>query len=327
MLKTFATAFTGFDLFGIGAIQAGYKGVFGIDIHQPAVDFCHRNGAEYVVCGDVRSYDYSRIETGHSQFSPECKSFSYANVEGKESDLDRQFARAIVRSIAETKSETVSIENVAGYAREDCESFHQIILPFLAEDYYYWYSVYCAADFGVPQVRKRLILRAIRKSSGRYLKPLVPTHSRNPDSGLLPWVSWYDAIEEAGIIPSLKPIKLTNWQRASLIEQGFDIDGQTCLISKDGSRRKKGYENLFAVIIPKDSPTPTIKALGHDGHSQQYTIVINGEAFRISTAALAVWQTVPLDLEYADKDDVNCMGIGNGVPCLFAQKIMESFAP
>ena len=306
----------------MGAEQAGYKPIFGIDNNQDAIDFCHRNGNGRVKLGDVRSHDYSKIRTRHLQFSPECKSFSYANVNGKESKRDLQFARAIVRATTETEPITLSIENVGGYLNPECRSFHEIILPYLTKDYYYWGGIYCSADFGVPQTRKRLIVRAIRKDQGRMLKPLKPTHSNNPESGLLPWVSWYDAI--ADIIPNLKPIELTNWQKASLAQQGFDIGGQTCLISKDGSRKKKGYENLFALVIPQDLQVPTIKALGHDGHSQQYTIVIDGEVFRVSTEALAAWQTMPSNLKFVDKDDINCMGIGNGVPCLFAQRIMES---
>ena len=324
-MNTVATLFTGFDLFGMGAEQAGYTPVFGIDNNQDAVDFCTRNGNKHVVMGDVRSHDYSNIRTGHVHFSPECKSFSYANTGGQESKRDLQFARSIVRAIAETEPTTISIENVSGYLNPECESFHQIVLPYLADNYFYWGGIYCSADFGVPQTRKRLIVRAIRKDQGRMLKPLMPTHSNNPESGLLPWVSWYDAI--ADVIRDLKPSELTNWQKTSLAEQGFDIGGQTCLISKDGSRKKKGYDNLFALVIPQDLPVPTIKALGHSGHSQQYTIVIDGEVFRISTEALANWQTMPLNLEFIDKDDVNCIGIGNGVPCLFAQRIMESLQP
>lgn len=322
-MNTVATLFTGFDLFGMGAEQAGYSTVFGIDNNRSAVDFCHRNGNSQVKLGDVRSYDYSNIDTEHVHLSPECKSFSYANINGQESKRDLESARSIVRAIAETEASTLSIENVGGYLNPECRSFHEIILPYLDENYFYWGGIYSSADFGVPQTRRRLIVRAIRKDQGRMLKPIMPTHSNNPESGLLPWVSWYEAI--ADVIPNLKPSQLTNWQKASLAEQGFDIGGQTCLISKDGSRRKKGYENLFALVIPQDLPVPTIKALGHSGHSQQYTIVIDGEVFRISTEALATWQTMPLNLEFVDKDDVNCMGIGNGVPCLFAQRIMESF--
>lgn len=62
MPKTIATLFTGYDLFGMGAEQAVYTNVFGLDIHEPAVKFCHRNNNPHVVCGDVRTYDYSHLK-------------------------------------------------------------------------------------------------------------------------------------------------------------------------------------------------------------------------------------------------------------------------
>lgn len=325
MPKTVATLFTGFDLFGMGAAQAGYTKVFGLDIHQPAVDFCHRNNNMSVVRGDVRTYDYSGVKTDLFHFSPECKSFSNANTGGGETEQDREFARAIVRAIVQSKPKYVSLENVTSY--EHSESF-QLILSYLEQDYYYWFSNYCTADYGVPQTRDRLILRAIRKDYSkeekRLLVPIIPpTHSKDPDSGLLPWVSWYEAI--ADITHTLKPIELTNWQKASLAEQNFDITGQTVLISKDGSRKKPGYENTFALVIPKDSPVPTIKAMGHDQHCQQYTIVIEGNVFRVSTEALARWQTMPDSCVFSGTNYIDCEGIGNGVPSLFAQLIVESF--
>lgn len=325
MTKTVATLFTGYDLFGMGAAQAGYINVFGLDIHEPAVKFCHRNNNTSVICGDVRTYDYSKVKADLFHFSPECKSFSDANIGGEETEQDREFARAIVRAIAQSKPKYVSLENVTSY--EYSESL-EIILNYLEKDYYYWFSNYCTADYGVPQTRDRLILRAIRKDYSkeqkRLLVPIIPpTHSKDPDSGLLPWVSWYDAI--ADIIPSLKPIELTNWQKRSLDEQGFDITGQTVLISKDGSRKKRGYEYTFALVIPKDSPVPTIKALGHDQHCQQYVIVIDGNVFRISTEALARWQTMPDSCVFSGTNYIDCEGIGNGVPSLFAYHIARSF--
>jgi DNA (cytosine-5)-methyltransferase 1 len=70
---------------------------------------------------------------------------------------------------------------------------------------YFWtYDHVNAADFGVPQTRRRLILRA-----SRGLLPFLPQP--------VPWVGWYAAIED--LLPTLPESKLAPWQLARLPEE------------------------------------------------------------------------------------------------------------
>src|SRR5690606_35414816 len=61
------------------------------------------------------------------------------------------------------------------------------------------HRVLCAADYGVPQTRDRLILVASRVDRPRLPQP---THAENPappdlwGESLLPWVGWYEAVED-----------------------------------------------------------------------------------------------------------------------------------
>lgn len=64
-----------------------------------------------------------------------------------------------------------------------------------ARGYSTWSGVLCAADYGVPQTRRRAILMASRV---RAVSPPEPTHAKDPQptlfGELLPWVSMADAL-------------------------------------------------------------------------------------------------------------------------------------
>lgn len=61
-----------------------------------------------------------------------------------------------------------------------------------------WAGVLCAADYGVPQTRRRAILMASRV---RCANPPTPTHAETPGMfGELPWVSAGSAVGWAGVV-------------------------------------------------------------------------------------------------------------------------------
>ena len=65
-----------------------------------------------------------------------------------------------------------------------------------AEGYYTWAGILCAADYGVPQERRRAILMA---HAERPVAPPVPTHTEDPrpdlfGGELLPWVSMAEGL-------------------------------------------------------------------------------------------------------------------------------------
>ena len=61
-----------------------------------------------------------------------------------------------------------------------------------------WCGVLCAADYGVPQTRRRAILMASRVAA---VSPPVPTHAERPGMfGEAPWVSMADALGWSGAV-------------------------------------------------------------------------------------------------------------------------------
>ena len=313
-LKTIATMFSGFGGVDSGFKSAGYTPVFAIDNNPDTVSVYIDNFGNHCLEKDVCEFDYSRVNADHLHASPSCKEFSAANHRGHETELSMLCAHAVVKAITQIAPQTFSLENVKSYVKS--KSFALIRRSLREMGYACNVTVVNAKDFGVPQSRERLILRAWKKELRRP-KPLSLQKK-------VLQIGWYDAI--ADIIPTLKPQPLNKWQLASLVEQGVDQTNLTALVSKDGSRKKKGFANTFALIVPPDKPCPTLKAMGHDQHCQQYSIIISGEGYRISTEAIALLMSFrPDSFKFSGINYKDCMGLGNAVPPLLAQAIAESF--
>lgn len=311
-MKTLATLFSGFGGVDQGFAWAGYAPVFAIDSNPDAVAVYIKNFGNHCLEKDVCKFDYSRVEAHHLHASPSCKEFSPANHGSSETELDILCAHATIKAITQISPQTFSLENVKQYAKS--KSFDLIRRSLRSMGYACNVTIVNAKDFGVPQSRERLILRAWAKSRKRP-RPLALWKKHG--------TGWYEAI--ADLIPTLKAQPLNNWQLASLKEQGMGPTNLTALVSKDGSRKKKGFENTFALVIPSSKPCPTLKAMGHNQHCQQYSIMVNGIGYRISTEAIARLMSFPDSFKFSGVNYKDCMGLGNAVPPLLAQAIAESF--
>lgn len=311
--KTLATSFSGFGGLDQGFVWAGYTPVFAIDSNPDTVSVYNQNFGNHCIEGDVCNFDYSSVRASHLHASPSCKEFSAANHGSSETELDMLCAHAVVRAIAQIAPKTVSLENVKQYATS--RSFGLIRRSLREMGYACNVVVVNAKDYGVPQSRERLILRAWKKGLRRP-KPLSRL-KKVLECG------WHDAISD--LILTLKPQPLNKWQLESLAEQGIDPTNLTALVSKDGSRKKRGFAKTFAIVIPSSKPCPTLKAMGHNQHCQQYSIMVNGEGYRISTEAIARLMSFPDSFKFSGVNYKDCMGLGNAVPPLLAYAIAKSF--
>ena len=172
--------------------------------YDPAIAEVYRaNHGDHITVGDVCGVDYSAwgaLDYLHA--SPVCKNFSAAKANGVESDEDMQTALAVVRCLEATQPRVFTLENVGQYQGS---ASYRTIVQWLNHNGYMWHAeVLNSADFGVPQTRRRLILRAVKDA----LLPSLPNKTR--------WIGWYEAIED--LIPGLPDSQFAAWQLARLPE-------------------------------------------------------------------------------------------------------------
>lgn len=223
-MKTGATLFQGFDGVGVGMKAAGIQHVWGIEKRADVTAVAERNGLRSIAA-DILSVDPSslnRVDFLHA--SPPCTNASVANSGATETALDISLVEKVIEFIRILKPEFFTLENVWFY--RSFASFANILSYLEAAGYWVDVQKVNAADFGVPQTRQRLLLRA---HMGGWLPLLPPPVS---------WTGWYQAIED--LLPALPDTQFANWQLDRLFE-----DPSTCLVggantSKAQARRGVG---------------------------------------------------------------------------------------
>ncbi|WP_414047050.1 DNA cytosine methyltransferase [Macrococcus equi] len=109
---------------------------------------------------------------------PPCQGFSTIRKNG-DSDPRNMLIFEYLRLIKELRPHYLLMENVVGLTRNNGKKIFELFLEELSE-YEILYDILNAADYGVPQTRKRLVLHGKRNDleNEKLILP-VPTHSKN----------------------------------------------------------------------------------------------------------------------------------------------------
>ena len=196
--------FTGFGGATIGAMAAGLTPLWGIELDPVIAAVANENLGGHVMVTNILDVDPAtlpKVDVLHA--SPPCPNFSIAKVGGKETELDIALAKKVAEFIRVIDPMIFTLENV--YAYRHSKSWN--IINDALYELGYWVSAekVNAADYGVPQSRKRMIVRAVR---GGWV-PYLP----EPES----WVGWYEAIED--LIPTLPDSQFAPWQLKRLPDE------------------------------------------------------------------------------------------------------------
>jgi DNA (cytosine-5)-methyltransferase 1 len=227
-----ATLFAGCGGKSLGAIAAtNGTPIWAIEYDAQIADLYRQNISTNIIVENILNIDPRSLESPNLLLiSPPCPNFSQAKVGRIETDNDRALADKICEFITILYPEEILIENVRGYRQS--ESYATIIDRLTTLGYYWDAQVFNFADFGVPQTRERLIVRASRIAP---IPIVIPTHAKNPTNTIFnqqqKWVGWYEAI--ADLIPALPRCELANWQKLRM--ESRDVP-KFALIERSGAR-------------------------------------------------------------------------------------------
>ncbi|MBE6060275.1 MAG: DNA cytosine methyltransferase [Clostridium sulfidigenes] len=179
------------DLFcGAGGLSKGFEmterfsPILGVDIFTSAMYTYRRNNPETnTILGDIRkiSNESFRKVLGNSHINVisagvPCQGFSLSNKKRVTNDARNYLFLEVIRIVNEFNPDVVVIENVSGMASLGNGQFVEAINSALRtagtfEGYNVAHGFLNAADFGVPQLRKRLFFVATRVGMQEFVFP------------------------------------------------------------------------------------------------------------------------------------------------------------
>lgn len=234
--------------------------------------------------------------------SPPCQQWSSVRLKRSLTRCDAEVGTVVCRYIEVLQPSFVFIENVRGYAQS--QSLQAIMDTLYNEGYWFDVALVDAADFGVPQHRERLILRAVQHGVVPHLPPAL-SH-----------VGWYSAI--ADLVPTFQQSQLTPKQRSQLLPTELD---STLLIERVGARSGRYQKRRPDLPIWTIRCAITTDQRGNN-RSRFIDLIYQQQVLQLNTHALARFQSFPDWYVLPDLVSVAGRIIGNAVPPIMARSLV-----
>ncbi len=351
--------FSGCGGVSCGLTSAGFKVKAAVEIEDNAVDtylgylpLAHVNVLRGTENGDICKISGNAIleAAGIKKDDiylfagcPPCQNFSRQNPNNTKKPLAerKKLLFEFLRIIEELEPPFILMENVPGIKTDSNKEILDEFLTRLRKKYVVVDDILNSADYGVPQIRKRFVLHAVRidiheeliESGFEFGLPQA-THSGKEGKDLPPWRTVREAIGDLPAIGAGETYEdpenhIHNHKCANLDD--INIRRIRAIRANGGSReglpddlilkchKKKDAEgNVFSGhkdvygIMDADKPSPTMTggclcySKGRYGHYAQDRAISVREAARL--------QTFPDDFIFSDSLTAAALQIGNAVP-------------
>lgn len=361
MIRTAIDLFAGSGGLSAGFVKAGFRVPLGLDYWKPAKATFEANHPESVfllkdaseVNGDDLLTAAGVSEVDVLLGGPPCQGFSTAGKRALD-DPRNSLVRTFLRLASELRPKFVLLENVEGFVSFVGGSLAEDVVEIMSRaGYRAWKRVLQAADYGVPQRRKRFFLVATRLPvEYRFPSPshLNPGCTRQSSASLPAWLTFWDAvsdlpmIEAGGSSSAYASAPANDYQRArrtdsqilynhaaprhsekmirlmALVPPGksaFDVWDE---IPKE-LRPTSGFTNSYGRIVA-DEPAPTITRNFTTPSSAQCIHPYSNRALSLREGARA--QSFDDSFGFAGSFTDNRLLIGNAVPPLLAMALARS---
>lgn len=332
--------FSGAGGLSYGFESAGFNVLLGIDNDAKALETfeLNHNGAKSI-CGDITQITYEndiKPLIGDKEIDviiggPPCQGMSLSGPR-KFDDPRNKLYLSYIRLVDEMKPKAFVIENVPGLVGLfDGQIKDSIIEKFTAMGYDIKYQILCAADYGVPQNRRRVVFVGMKKGTFTYPAPSEKKVTCSMALDDLPPL--VDSLGEENAPYATEPHNdyqklmraksksVKNHIAASHSEKVKNIislvpDGGNYKDLPEEYKRTRNFHVAWTRFA-SNKPAPTIDT----GHRHHFHYKYN----RVPTVReCARLQSFPDDFIFLGNKTQQFRQVGNAVPPLMAQAIAES---
>jgi DNA (cytosine-5)-methyltransferase 1 len=291
-----------------GLVKAGHKVLWAIDKDKDATETYAKNISPNVTTEDVRKIITSNIPDCDAVVGGfPCLGFSIANLYRKIEDERNYLFLQLLRIVAAKKPKYILMENVPGIlSLGNGQIVQEILRLFKETGYEMYYKKLNSANYGVPEIRFRVIFFGKRTDIKTGIIAPIPTHAKNAladldGSFLKKWITVRQAI---GDLP----------------EPNHTIPNH------QGTQHKvkiNGYLGHRATAWDKPSPTIT----GRGSRTGGPVIIPHPNLHRRMTVReCARLQSFPDDFIFSGSISAQYAQVGNAVPPLFAYHLGRSLS-
>jgi DNA (cytosine-5)-methyltransferase 1 len=307
--------FSGCGGLDLGFVQVGFDVVWANDINADAAETYKRNFGNHMHLGpieeiDLRDLPHADVVIGGFP----CQDFSMiwkrGGLETQRGNLYTYFVDVVRR----VKPKVFVAENVKGLlSANNKEAIERIVQDFAALGYKVKYDLYNFAEYGVPQLRERVLIVGVRSDLGFEFEKPAPSHDESN------YVTASQALQ--GVETALhNNEKLNIKPRTERIIDLIPPGGNFTSIPKDSEYYVKGMISHVYRRLHPDKPSKTLIAGGGGGtwgyHYREPRPLTNRERARLFG--------YPDDFVFMGSTTEVRRQIGNSVPPTAARVIAET---
>lgn len=316
---TVVSLFAGCGGMDLGFKQAGYEILWANDFNEFAGQTYRRNFGDHIEVGPIEEVDFKKVPKADLVIGGfPCQDFSMISKRGGLETERGNLYTYFVSAVKTIKPKIFVAENVKGLLTANKgEAIRRIVADFEKLGYRVHYKVYNFADYGVAQLRERVLIVGVRSDLDYDFIPPKPSHTKEQ------YVSSGEALRNVEQVPHNNEklnIKDRTRQLLELIPEGQNFTA----IPKEHPLYVKGMISHVYKRLDRNKPSTTIIAGGGGGtwgyHFSEPRPLTNRERARL----------------FGYPDDFIFMGtttevrrqIGNSVPPLaakvFAKHILKA---